>query len=81
MTASEITALARRVRRFARTEVSDLAALFVLAGWSLGAAWAMALRLVAQPVQRRQPVRVRGPHAALLPDDPVTAKDPPVIGE
>ena len=51
MTASEITALARRVRRFARTEVSALAALFVLAGWSLGAAWAMALWLVAHAVQ------------------------------
>ncbi len=53
----------------------------VLAGWSLGAAWAMALWLVAHGVQRRQSVRDPGPHAALLPDDPVTAKDPPVIGE
>jgi hypothetical protein len=60
MTASEFTALALRVRRFARTEIGTL---------------------VAHAVQRRQSVRDSGPHAALLPDEPVTAKDPPVIGE
>lgn len=57
-------------------EITALAAHFVLA-----AQWAMALWMVAHAVQRRQAVIHRGPHDALLPDDPVTAKDPPVIGE
>ena len=58
------------------SEITALVALFVPA-----AHWAMAPGLVAHAVQRRQSVRDHGPHAALLPDDPVTAKDPPVIGE
>ena len=53
----------------------------VLAGWSVGAAWAMALWLVAYAVQRSQAVSDRGPHDEPLPDDPVTARDRPVIGE
>jgi undecaprenyl-diphosphatase len=53
----------------------------VLAGWSVGVAWAMALWLVACAVQRRQAVSDHGPHDAPLPDDPATARDRPVIGE
>ncbi|MDQ3124128.1 MAG: phosphatase PAP2 family protein [Pseudomonadota bacterium] len=53
----------------------------VLAGWSVGAAWAMALWLVAYAVQRRQAVHAGGPHDETVPDDPVTDTDPPVIGE
>lgn len=53
----------------------------VLAGWSVGAAWAMALWLVAYAVQRRQAVHVGGPHDETLPDDPNDDTDPPVIGE
>ena len=53
----------------------------VLAGWSVGAAWAMALWLVAYAVQRRQAVDAGGPHDETLPDDPITDTDPPVIGE
>lgn len=72
------------------SEITAHAALFVLsanwasdvlAGWSPGAAWAPALWLVIHAVQRRQAVIHRGPHDALLPDDPVTAKDRSVIGE
>ncbi|WP_298095782.1 hypothetical protein [Brevundimonas sp.] len=58
------------------SEITALATLFVPA-----AHWAMAPGLVAHAVQRRQAVIHRGPDHALLPDDPVTAKDPPVIGE
>ena len=39
----------------------------VLAGWSVGAAWAMALWLVAYAVQRRQAARPQAPHG--LPVD------------
>ncbi len=46
----------------------------VLAGWSVGAAWAMALWLVAYAVQRSQAVSDRGPHDEPLPDDPVIRK-------
>ena len=53
----------------------------VLAGWSVGAAWAMALWLVAYAVQRRQAVHTGGPHDETLPDDPIPDTDPPVIGE
>lgn len=72
------------------SEITGLAALFdlaayragdVLAGLSPGAAWALALWLVAHAVQRRQAVIRRGPHDPLLPDDPFTARDPSVIGE
>jgi undecaprenyl-diphosphatase len=45
----------------------------VLAGWSIGSAWAMALWLVADAVQRRQAGRSAGPHDASAPD--------PVVGE
>lgn len=48
----------------------------VLAGWSVGAAWAMALWLVACAVQRRQAVHAGGPH-----DDTIDDTDPPAIGE
>jgi len=53
----------------------------VLAGWSVGAAWAMALWLVAYAVQRRQAVHPAGPHDEALPDEPVTDGDRPAIGE
>jgi undecaprenyl-diphosphatase len=48
----------------------------VIAGWSAGAAWAMALWLVAWAVQRRQARRAGGLH-----DSPPAATDPAVIGE
>ena len=48
----------------------------VMAGWCAGAAWAMALWLVAYAVQRRQATQVDGLHDAPSPDT-----DPPVIGE
>lgn len=48
----------------------------VLAGWSVGAAWAMTLWLVAYAVQRRQLV-----HHARLQDQPSPDTDAPVIGE
>jgi undecaprenyl-diphosphatase len=53
----------------------------VLAGWSVGAAWAMALWLVAYAVQRRQAVHAGGPHDEALPDDSIVDTDRPVIGE
>jgi undecaprenyl-diphosphatase len=53
----------------------------VLAGWSVGAAWAMALWMVAYAAQRRQAAHHAGPHDETLPDDPVGGTDPPVIGE
>jgi undecaprenyl-diphosphatase len=53
----------------------------VLAGWSVGAAWAMALWLVAYAVQRRQAVHTAGPHDEALPDEPIADRDPRVIGE
>jgi undecaprenyl-diphosphatase len=53
----------------------------VLAGWSVGVAWAMALWLLACAVQRRQADSDGGPHDEPLPDDPPTARDRPVIGE
>lgn len=53
----------------------------VLAGWSIGAAWAMALWLVAYSVQRRQAVHTGGPHDETLPDEPITDRHPRVIGE
>ena len=39
----------------------------VLAGWSVGAAWAMALWLIAYGLQRRQTARPQAPH--VLPVD------------
>lgn len=48
----------------------------VMAGWSVGAAWAMALWLVAYAVQRRQ-----AHHAGGLHDAPAPATDLAVIGE
>ena len=53
----------------------------VLAGWSVGAAWAMALWLVAYAVQRRQAVHSAGPHDETLPINPIGDTDPRVIGE
>jgi undecaprenyl-diphosphatase len=53
----------------------------VLAGWSIGAAWAMALWLVAYAVQRRQAVHAGGPHDETLPDEAIMDTDRPVIGE
>ena len=50
----------------------------VLAGWSVGAAWAMVLWLVAYAVQRRQAVHAGGPHDETAPDPPVPDADPPV---
>ena len=48
----------------------------VLAGWSVGAAWAMILWLVAYAVQRRQAVHAGGLHDEPAPDTP-----PAVVGE
>lgn len=48
----------------------------VIAGWSIGAAWAMALWLVAYAVERRQAHHAGGLHDAPTPDT-----DPAVIGE
>ena len=48
----------------------------VLAGWSVGAAWAMTLWLIAYAIQRRQAV-----HHAGLQDQPSPDTDAPVIGE
>ncbi|HEY1224953.1 MAG TPA: phosphatase PAP2 family protein [Brevundimonas sp.] len=48
----------------------------VIAGWSIGAAWAMALWLVAYAVERRQAHHTGGLH-----DAPAPATDPAVIGE
>jgi undecaprenyl-diphosphatase len=45
----------------------------VLAGWSIGSTWAMALWLVADAIQRRQAGHSAGPHDASAPD--------PVVGE
>jgi len=53
----------------------------VLAGWSVGAAWAMALWLVAYAVQRRQAVHAGGPHDETLPGEAIGDTDPRVIGE
>jgi undecaprenyl-diphosphatase len=53
----------------------------VLAGWSVGAAWAMALWLVAYAVQRRQAGRAGGPHDETLPGEAINDTDPRVIGE
>lgn len=41
----------------------------VLAGWSVGAAWAMALWLVAYVIQRRQAARPQAPHALPVDED------------
>jgi undecaprenyl-diphosphatase len=48
----------------------------VVAGWSVGAAWAMVLWLVAYAIGRRQAVRAGGLHDEPAPDTP-----PAVIGE
>lgn len=53
----------------------------VFAGWGVGAAWAMALWLVAYAVQRRQAVHTTGPHDEALPEELIADRDPPVIGE
>jgi undecaprenyl-diphosphatase len=45
----------------------------VLAGWSVGAAWAMMLWLVAYAVQRRQAVHSGGLHDEPAPDTPDAA--------
>lgn len=48
----------------------------VVAGWSVGAAWAMVLWLVAYAIGRRQAT-----HAAGLHDEPAPVTPPAVIGE
>lgn len=53
----------------------------VFAGWSVGAAWAMTLWLVAYAVGRRQAVHDKGPHDEVLPPEPAPDKDAAVIGE
>ena len=53
----------------------------VLAGWSVGAAWAMILWLAAYVMQHRRAASAPGPHDLPLPGSPVAAKDAPVIGE
>jgi undecaprenyl-diphosphatase len=53
----------------------------VIAGWCAGAAWAMALWLVAYAVDRRQAVSDTGPHDEVLPPEPGTDTPPAVIGE
>lgn len=53
----------------------------VFAGWCAGAAWAMALWLVAYAIGRRQAVRDKGLHDEVLPPEPVTDTPPAVIGE
>lgn len=53
----------------------------VFAGWCAGAAWAMALWLVAYAVGRRQAVSDTGPHDEVLPPEPAPDTDAPVIGE
>lgn len=42
----------------------------VFAGWSVGAAWAMALWLIAYAIQRRQARHLEGPHDAATPETP-----------
>lgn len=56
-------------------------AMDVFAGWCAGAAWAMALWLVAYAVGRRQAVSDTGPHDEVLPPEPSPDTDAPVIGE
>lgn len=53
----------------------------VFAGWCAGAAWAMALWLVAYAIGRRQAVSDTGPHDEVLPPEPVADTPPAVIGE
>lgn len=53
----------------------------VFAGWCAGAAWAMALWLIAYAIGRRQAVRSAGLHDDVLPPEPVTDTPPAVIGE
>jgi undecaprenyl-diphosphatase len=53
----------------------------VLAGWSVGAAWAMTLWLAAYVMQHRRAASAPGPHDLPLPGSRVAAKDAPVIGE
>ena len=53
----------------------------VLAGWCAGAAWAMALWLVAYAVGRRQAVSAAGLHDDALPPEPEPDTPPAVIGE
>lgn len=53
----------------------------VFAGWCAGAAWAMALWLVAYAIGRAQAVRDKGLHDEVLPPEPVADTPPAVIGE
>jgi len=53
----------------------------VVAGWCAGAAWAMALWLIAYAVGRRQAVRDKGLHDDALPPAPEPDTPPAVIGE
>ena len=53
----------------------------VFAGWCAGAAWAMALWLIAYAIGRRQAVSDKGPHDEVLPPEPLADTPPAVIGE
>ncbi len=53
----------------------------VFAGWCAGAAWAVALWLVAYAIGRRQAVRDTGLHDDALPPEPGPDTPPAVIGE
>lgn len=53
----------------------------VFAGWCAGAAWAMALWLVAYAIGRHQAVSDVGPHDEALPPEPEADRPPAVIGE
>lgn len=53
----------------------------VFAGWSVGAAWAMVLWLIAYAVGRRQAVSETGLHDEVLPPEPLADTPRSVIGE
>ena len=53
----------------------------VFAGWCAGAAWAMALWLVAYAIGRQQAVSDTGLHDDVLPPEPEPDTPPAVIGE
>lgn len=53
----------------------------VFAGWCAGAAWAMALWLIAYAIGRRQAVSPAGLHDDVLPPEPLPDTPPAVIGE
>lgn len=53
----------------------------VFAGWCAGAAWAMALWLIAYAIGRRQAASATGLHDDVLPPEPEADTPPAVIGE